>query len=294
MTSLLQALLDGLSIGANYALLAAGVAIISAVLRFVSFSFGGQVVFVAFVMAVLESVLPLWAALLVALIVGVLLSVLLVPVAYWRAARLGPTTLVMISFALGLGIQAVTVLVFGDAPRPFPGPDWSSRVVVLGDLRVSFISIVIVTVATAILLLLDLVLRRTRVGVAIRGAAEDPEVAQLLGIKPRVITIAAFVVSGVISAVVAYLWFVKAGSVQARVGFDLSLGAFVAVVVGGLTSLRGSIAGGVLLGVATALLTTLLPGDFGGYARALLFLVVVLVLIARPQGLFGRQWQESR
>lgn len=291
---ILQALLDGISIGASYALLAAGVAVISSVLRFVSFSFGGQVVFVAFVIIALADVMPLWLAVLAGVISGVLLSVLTIPLAFSRASSMPPSTLVMISFALGLGLQSVLVMVFGDAPRPFPAPEWASGSIALGEQRIATVSVLTIVVAIAVLGLLGLVLNKTSVGVAIRGTAEDPEVAQMLGVKPRLIIVAAFAISGAISAVVAYLWFAKAGSVQARVGLDLSLAAFIAVVVGGLTSLWGSVVGGVLLGVATSMLTTLLPEDVTGYARVFLFVLVIVLLLFRPQGLLGVSWKEAR
>lgn len=291
---ILQALLDGISIGASLALLAAGVAIISSVLRFVSFSFGGQVVFVAFVMVAMSDVMPLWLAVLTGVVAGVLLSVLTIPIAFRRAASMPPSTLVMISFALGLGLQSLLVMVFGDAPRPFPSPDWASGTVTLGEFRIGILSILTIVVAILVLSLLGLVLNATPVGAAIRGAAEDPEVAQMLGVKPRIITIAAFGISGAISAVVAYLWFAKAGSVQARVGLDLSLNAFIAVVIGGLTSLRGSVAGGIILGLASSMLTTLLPDEVSGYARVFLFVLVIALLLVRPQGLLGVSWKESR
>jgi len=291
---ILQALLDGISIGASYALLAAGVAIISSVLRFVSFSFGGQVVFVAFVIIALAEVMPLWLAALSGVVAGILLSVLTIPLAFRRASSMPPSTLVMISFALGLGLQSVLVMVFGDAPRPFPAPEWASGSLTWGEQRIATVSVLTIAVAVIVLGLLGLVLNKTAVGVAIRGAAEDPEVAQMLGVKPRVIIVVAFAISGAISAVVAYLWFAKAGSVQARVGLDLSLVTFIAVVVGGLTSLWGSVVGGVMLGIASSMLTTLLPGDVTGYARVILFVLVIALLIVRPQGLLGVSWKEAR
>jgi branched-chain amino acid transport system permease protein len=290
----LQALLDGLSIGASFALLAAGVAIISSVLRFVSFSFGGQVVLVAFIITALSQVLPLWLALIAGVGAGIAISLVTIPIAFSRAATMPPSTLVMLSFALGLAFQSVLVMAFGDSPRPFPAPEWAAQTLTLGAGRISIISLVTIAVAVIVLSAMGLVLNKTRIGVGIRGAAEDPEVAQMLGVKPRIIVAAAFAISGAISAVVAYLWFAKAGSVTPRVGLDLSLSAFIAVVVGGVTSLRGSVIGGVLLGLATSLLTTLLPGDITGYARVFLFVLVVVLLLVRPQGLLGSKWKESR
>lgn len=290
----LQAVLDGISIGANFALLAAGVAIISSVLRFVNFAFGGQVVLVALVIATLSAAIHPLLALLVGLATGVAVSLLTVPIAFSRASTLSPTALVMLSFALGLGIQAVLVMIFGDSPRPFPTPSWATGAVAIGDLRVSVISLVTIGVTILVLAGIGVVLNRTRIGVAIRGAAEDAEVSQMLGVRPRIIIVSAFALSGAIAAVVAYLWFAKAGSVQPRVGLDLSLSAFIAVVIGGLTSLRGSVVGGLVLGLATSLLTTLLPEALSGYTRALLFVLVILLLLIRPQGLFGSAWQESR
>lgn len=290
----IQALLDGVSIGASYALLAAGVAVISSFLRFVSFSFGGQVVVVALTITVLVDRLPFWAALVGGLVMGLVLSLATIPLAYRRAATMTPTALVMISFALGLALQAVTVMLFTDTPRPFPSQSWLTGQLTFGAFRISVTSLV--TIASAIVVLggLGLVLHRTLVGVAIRGAAEDPEVAQMLGIRPHVIMVAAFALSGVISAVVAFLWYSKAGSVQARDGLDLSLNAFIAVVLGGLTSLTGSVVGGLVLGVATAALTTMLPDAATGYSRVLLFILVIILLLARPQGLLGKAWEESR
>ncbi len=127
-----------------------------------------------------------------------------------------------------------------------------------------------------------------------RGAAENFTMSRLVGVRANFVIAAAFALSGVLAAIVALLFAAQTGFVQPRFGVQLVIIAFVATVIGGLGSLEGAVAGGFLVGVVSTLLQAFLPTDLRPFREAFLFLAVILILLARPQGLFPARGLRER
>ncbi|HKW86551.1 MAG TPA: hypothetical protein VJM82_05750, partial [Nitrospiraceae bacterium] len=124
-------------------------------------------------------------------------------------------------------------------------------------------------------------------GMQIRAAAEQPDVARLMGISPALVLTIVFAISGLIAAVVGLLWFAKVGAITPRSDLDPTFKAFIAIVLGGLGNTRGAIVGGLTLGALEVGLSAVLPGQAIGYLDAIVFLVVIWILLLRPRGLIG-------
>lgn len=289
MTELIQALLDGISQGGTYAVLAVGVAIVSAVMSFPNFAHGWLVVWAASVTMLLAGSLPLVVALLVGTAAAVGLSLLSGPlILRWGKTAAGEV-LMLKSLAFGLVLQAVAVLAFGESPRLFTAPQWFGNVLSFGGLRVSMASVTTLIVAALTVAGLLLLLRRTDLGLMMRAVAQDPSTAALVGIRSGKVVNTALIIAGVLAGIAAFLWFAKAGSVTPRVGMEISMVSFVALVIGGLRSVGGAVLGGLALGIADALLATYLPSDLQGFTRGLTYALLIAILVFRPDGLLQRQ-----
>ena len=128
----------------------------------------------------------------------------------------------------------------------------------------------------------------------IRAAAEDPAVARLMGVRSAGVLTLVFALSGLIAAVVAFAWFAQVGTVTPRSDFNPTLKAFIAVVLGGLGTVRGAVIGGILLGMLESSLAATLGPGLIRYQETFAFLLVILVLLVRPQGIAGKPIEAAK
>lgn len=295
MTSILQAVLDGLSLGSSYALLALGLTMVFGVLGLVNFAFGDMIVWTAFLGVELTRLgLPLGAVIPLTIVGSMALSVVVGDVVFRRVGTQNSLSLLLVSFGLSLVLVALAVQVFGELALTFPSPAMLGKVLQFGNLQLSMLSIVNMAVAAVMLAALFMLLDRSRLGLALRATAENARTARLMAVRPKSMVRLSFAISGLIAGVVAVLWFMKVGTVMPRSGLDITLKAFIALVIGGLGSARGAVAGGFALGFAEAALATWLPANLQDLQQALAFAVVVVLLLLRPQGIGGRIVDTSR
>ncbi len=142
-----------------------------------------------------------------------------------------------------------------------------------------------IAVSALALVGLELFLKFTNTGIAMRAAAEDFAVVRLMGISASRIISTAFLISGILAGIAALLWVAQRASVDPYMGFAPVLKAFIAAVIGGLGSLRGAVVGGLLLGAIEVILQAVLPPDLAAYRDAIVLSGVLLILLAFPQGL---------
>jgi branched-chain amino acid transport system permease protein len=135
---------------------------------------------------------------------------------------------------------------------------------------------------------LSLFLRRTLLGVSMRAAAEDFQILRLMGVNANRVVLLAFAVSGLLAGVAALLFFATTAAVDPTSGTPLVINAFIAVILGGLGSLPGAVVGGFVLGFAEVLFESRLPGSATAFSNAFVLLVIIGLLLLRPQGLLGR------
>jgi len=289
----LQTLIDALNLGAIYALAALGVGIIFSVMRLINFAHGELVMAVGFTIFAMPAQ-PAWLCIVVAMGVAIALALLMERVAFRPLRRANPATLLVTSFALSYLMQHLAVLIFGARPLgvsllPALSESWQ-----IGSVRLPRLEIVTILVTLCLLALLVLFFRTTALGVQMRAAAEDFTMARLVGVRANRVIAIAFAISGVLSAFLGYYEVIESGSVSYRMGVDLVLMAFVAVVIGGMGSLTGAALGGLVAGVTSVVLQSFLPPSWRAYRDAFLFGLVLVFLIARPQGLLAFKTQRER
>lgn len=282
---LAQLLLAGVIAGSNYALLAVGYTLVYGVLGFINFAHGDVAMVGAYLTLVLSvsAGLPLPAAIGVAMLATAALGVGIERLAYRplrRAHRLAP---LISAIAVSLALESAALLLWGAEVRTFRLPvsvGWQ-----VGPALITPVQVAILATAVAAMVALQLLLTRTRLGTAIRATADNLPVAQVVGIDTNRVIAAVFALGSALAALAAALLALEA-NLHPTLGVVMGIKAFAAVVLGGIGSVPGALAGGFVIGLAENLGVWYIPPV---WKDAIAYAVLVAMLVARPQGLFGRR-----
>ncbi|NMX60883.1 branched-chain amino acid ABC transporter permease [Pseudomonas sp. WS 5059] len=310
MDAFIQQLLNGLLSGSLYALVALGYTMVYGILRIINFAHGDVLMIGALVglsvIRVLQAAWPdmppvllLLVAAMIAMAFCAVLAVVIERVAYRRlrnAPRLAP---LISGIGVSLLLQTVAMLVWTRNPQMFPQLLPLEPIEVLaGDATHAAVTnaTALTTIGVALSLMVGLLLlvERTRFGRAMRAVAENPQVASLMGINPNRIIVMTFAIGGALAALAGIMMASNYGSAHFYMGFLPGIKAFTAAVLGGIGNLKGAMLGGLLLGLIEALGTGYLGaatnGVFGSnYQDVFAFIVLIAVLVFRPQGLLGER-----
>lgn len=284
MESLIQDLVDALSLGSFYSLLALGIALIFGVMGLINFAHGSLIMIGAYVLFAIAD-LPFLALAAITVAAVVFSAVGMERVAFRPVRSADPTTLLAASFALAFMLEHLALLLAGARPKGVDVLPSLQGVVELGGVRIQVINLVVVGAAVVLVLGLGALLKRTRIGVQMRAAAEDFEAARLMGVRSDVVIATAFAISGVLAAVAAIFLVAEGGTVYPTIGLQPVLIAFVAVVIGGLASLRGAVVGAFVLGFLTVALQAWLPSGLTSYRDFFVYAAVILILLLKPEGM---------
>ncbi len=295
MTAIVQHLVDAVSTGSTYALLGLGLTLVFSVMNLVNFAYGMLIVWGGYALStVTDAGAPYWVGALTLFAAVVALSWLMGVVAFRPFRHAPPATLLLTSFGVGLILQALASATFGDTPRLVLAPSVLGRTFRVGGVVVNVLQIVTVVAGGLVLSALHVLLHRTTLGLHIRASAEDPVTARLLGIRSERVLATVFVISGAVTAVVALLWLAKTGTVGPRTDLSPTLKAFIVVVIGGLGTIRGAVIGGLLLGAFESFLTAYLPSSWTNYQTSMVFVILMVLLLVRPQGIVGKTVELSK
>ncbi|PPK65534.1 branched-chain amino acid ABC transporter permease [Actinokineospora auranticolor] len=302
MATLLQQLISGLVLGGQIALIALGYTMVYGIIQLINFAHGE--VFMVSVFGALatynwfipESWQQTWPLALLAMLVGavvvaVVLAVLMERFAYRplrNAPRLAPliTALgvsVMLKEIVRLSFPGATAAVhvpraFWDEPITFKVPG--------GTVVIGSTGLLVIVVAIVGAVLLQVYISRSRMGRAMRATAQDPDTARLMGVDPNRTIVLTFVIGGALAGVAGVLYGVHLNNVDTDAGFLTGIFAFTAAVLGGVGSIKGAVIGGFIIGVIKTVGGQYLPGGTA-YDLVWIFVLLILVLVFRPQGLFG-------
>jgi branched-chain amino acid transport system permease protein len=281
-----QYLINALSLGSLYALMALGMAIVFSILRLVNLAYGELLMVAGYTLFVLnDSPFPWFLAAGFAVLMAAFASVLTERVAFRPIRAKSLEAMIVTSFAVSTLLQNAALLLVSPRTRSVNVPGLLTQSVEIGGLRVSVANIATIVVSLSLLLALTLVLRRTTMGIALRAAADNFPMTRMLGVRADRVIAAAFAISGVLAGVVGLFWVARIGSVIPTIGAGPLLIALVATVIGGMQGLTGAIVGGYVLGALTVGMQLLLPQGLLDYRDAFTFIIVILVLLVRPQGI---------
>jgi len=281
-----QQIINAISLGGVYALLALGLAIVFSIVGLINFAHGELMTIAGYaLLASLLLGLPFPAAVVVAIGCGAIAAVAMERVAFRPMRRANVTSLLLTSFAVSSLLKVIFQNGVSARPQAVAMPSWMTGAFSFGDFTIGVGPTISIGVSIVALIVLEIFLRRTVTGVAMRAAAEDFTVVRLMGISANRIVATAFLLSGLFAGLAAMLWVAQRASVDPMMGFVPVLKAFIAAVVGGLGSLPGAVAGGFLLGIIEVLLQATLPSAAAPYKDAIVLTGVIAILLIRPQGI---------
>lgn len=286
-----QQLINGLTLGLIYALIAVGYTMVYGVIELINFAHGEIYMLGAFLCVTFITVLGMPFFLAIALAMGCcsVLGILLDIIAY-RPLRNAPRLAALIT-AIGMSIflQNLAMIIWGSRPKPFPQeavPEYLNRVAMhLGDIQLTWLQIFIFAVTILMMIGLNLVIMKTRVGTAMRALSQNKTAAALMGINVNAVISFTFALGSSMGAMAGILVSVYYNTLFPTMGYVAGVKAFAAAVLGGIGSVPGSMIGGVVLGVAEAL--------GAGYVSSLYrdgvaYAVMIAVIIFRPSGILNK------
>lgn len=282
----LQYIVDSIGTGSLYALMTLGLALVFSVMGLMNFAYGQLVMIGGFSMILLRSQ-PWWVLILGTILAVVVVSLLMERLAFRPVRHATAMTMLITSFALAQLLQQAARVAFGANPRPLEQFSELSVQYTVGDLYISRMTLITVTTTLVAVVALALLLKRTNIGIQLRASTEDVEMSKLVGIKSNRVIASAFVISGVLAAIVAMLFFSTRTNVSWSSGESIVLIAFVGAVIGGLGSMVGAALGGFLMGFTYTMLNALLPIELRVFADAILYTLVIVVLLIRPAGIIA-------
>lgn len=282
----LQYIIDSIGTGSLYALMTLGLALVFSVMGLMNFAYGQLVMIGGFAMILLRAQ-PWWVLILGTVVAVVIVSLLMERLAFRPVRTATAMTMLITSFALAQFLQQAARVAFGANPRPLEQFSELSVQYTVGDLYISRMTLITVTTTLVSVVVLALLLKRTNIGVQLRASTEDVEMSKLVGIRSNRVIASAFVISGVLAAVVAMLFFSTRTNVSWSSGESIVLIAFVGAVIGGLGSMVGAALGGFLMGFTYTMLNALLPIELRVFADAILYILVIVVLLIRPAGIIA-------
>lgn len=287
MTELVQNLVDGLGRGSIYALLALGIALIFGVMHLVNFAHGELITVGAFVAywLLVEADLSWWMVAPAVFLTAIGTSVIIEFVAFKWVRGAPDFTMLLTSFGVHFVVQALFVMYVTANVRNFARPEWIDKTWSVGAINLEVVDLLTISVTAITLAVTVFLLQRTMFGIALRAAAEDFDAARLMGVRSDRVIRWAFILAGALAGIAAVFWLMRSGQARANTGLTPMLKGVLAAIIGGLGSMQGAVIGGLALGVSEVLLRAWLPERLAGLTDGVVFLLIALLFIFRPQGL---------
>ena len=302
METFIQQIINGLVLGSMYALVALGYTMVYGIINLINFAHGevlmvGALVSWTVVTAMGDTGWPGWLLLLISLVAAILvcttLNYTIEKIAYRplrNAPRLAPLITAM---GVSLLLQTLAMIIWKPTVKSFPIL-LPSEPFHIGGAVINTVQILILVVTAIVLAGLMYLVNHTKLGRAMRATAENPRVAGLMGVRPDTVISATFIIGAALAALAGVMYAANYGSAQHTMGLLPGLKAFTAAVFGGIGNLAGAMVGGVLLGLIESIgagyIGTLTGGVLGShYQDIFAFIVLILVLTLRPQGLMGER-----
>ena len=293
-------ILAGISVGGQYALIAIGYTMVYGILRLINFAHGDVFMVAGLIMVYLAQALPLYFAVPAVIILTVILGFTIERAAY-KPLRTAPRMSVMIS-AIGVSylLQNLALYITGGLNKNYPSIPWISDSISVMEVTTKRVTVITPFLMAALVIALVLLINHTKAGIAMRAVAKDFEISQLMGIKINSIISITFLIGSFLAAIGSMLYFSNYPGVIPTAGAMPGLKAFVAAVFGGIGSIPGAVLGGIIIGVCESIikgLDTILiqlsilrtPLELAAFSDAFTFVLLIIILIFKPTGLFGEK-----
>ncbi len=277
MTTFFQNCLTGISIGSIYALIAIGYTMVYGILRLINFAHGDIFMMAGYFMIICmtDLMIPWYISIIIVIVATVLLGVFTERIAY-KPLRNAPRMSIMIS-AIGVSyfLQNFATYLFSAQPKSYPSIDFLNKRITIGDVSTSIVTFITPILTIVLVVCLVLLVNKTKIGMAMRAVSKDFETSQLMGVKINYVISMTFVIGCALAAVGSILYFTPRPSV-----YSLS----------GIGSIPGALIGGFIIG----LIETFVKGSsISEFSDVFTFIILILVLLVKPNGLFGEKTKEK-
>lgn len=289
MINFINQIINGLSTGSMYALVAIGYTMVYGIAKMINFAHGDIIMAGAYFALIAMSYVGPIPAILFSIVATAALGVLTEKVAYKPLRGKGSLEVLITAIGVSYLLENVFLLIFGSAARTFP-QIMPKGTINLGGISIKYITVitlVVTAVCTAVLLFF---INKTKLGKAMRAVSEDQGAAQLMGINVNTTVSLTFAIGSGLGAIAGVIYGCAYSLITPYIGLMLGIKAFIAAVLGGIGSVPGAMVGGLMLGVAESLTIAYISSDF---SDAVVFGILIIVLLVKPAGLFGKNVREK-
>ncbi|MDO4650126.1 MAG: branched-chain amino acid ABC transporter permease [Eubacteriales bacterium] len=285
-------LLAGISVGGQYALIAIGYTMVYGILRLINFAHGDIFMVAGLIMVYASASMPIYFAIPFVIIITILLGFLVERVAY-KPLRQAPRMSVMIS-AIGVSylLQNLALYITGGLAQQYPAIPWISDQITILGASTKRVTVITPFLTLFLVIVLVILIHKTKIGMAMRAASKDFETSQLMGIKINNVISTTFIIGSFLAAIGSLLFFSNYTGVTPTIGTMPGLKAFVAAVFGGIGSIPGAVIGAFIIGICENLIMLInqyVSFDISNFKDAFAFLLLIIILFFRPTGLFGEK-----
>ena len=292
MDQFLQQMVNGISLGSIYALIALGYTMVYGIIKLINFAHGDVYMIGAYIgfAATTYANLGFFPALIISMISCAVLGIVIEKVAYKPLRHSSRIAVLITAIGVSLLLEYVMMFFVGAEVRSYPSILPDKAYPLLGDVRITFQQICIILTAVALMVLLQFIVHKTKTGKAMRAVSIDPDAAQLMGIKVDKTISFTFAIGSAFAGAAGVLVGIYYNSIDPLMGIMPGLKAFVAAVFGGIGSIPGAMIGGLSIGI----METLVSG-YGNsmYRDAAVFAFLIIILIFKPAGLLGKNIREK-
>lgn len=292
---LLEQLINGITLGSIYAVVALGFTLVFGVLGIINMAHGEIFMFGAFIGVIVTTTfgLPLWIAFVAAIAVTVILGYMLERFALRPLrGKQGVSHLAPLISTIGVSIllENLSHHFFGAGNHPFSNA-FAEINFKIGSITVYLVQILIFVISVILMMALSYWLSKTKAGKALRATAENLETASILGVNTKRIITLTVIIASAMGGIAGILVGMAFNSVNPQMGLSMGLKGLAIIILGGMGNVKGAMAGGLILGLSETLVVAY--GD-SGYRDAIAFITIIFILLLRPQGLFGQKTSEAR
>lgn len=289
MINFINQIINGLSTGSMYALVAIGYTMVYGIAKMINFAHGDIIMAGAYFALLSIGVIGPIPAIIFSVVATALLGILTEKVAYKPLRGKGSLEVLITAIGVSYLLENVFLLVFGSAARTFPQimPKGALNFGGISIKYITLITLIVTAICTAILLFF---INKTKLGKAMRAVSEDQGAAQLMGINVNTTISLTFAIGSGLGAIAGVIYGCAYSLITPYIGIMLGIKAFIAAVLGGIGSIPGAMAGGLMIGVAESLTIAYISSDF---SDAVVFAILILVLLIKPAGLFGKNVREK-
>ncbi|MEM2514572.1 MAG: branched-chain amino acid ABC transporter permease [Conexivisphaerales archaeon] len=290
----LQHLINGISLGGIYALIAIGYTLVFGILRLINFAHGDIFMIGAYIAFYGTAIfyLPWYVSFLFAVLLTALLGIGVERIAYRPLRKVARIYNLISAIGVSMLLENIAIVIFGGRPKAFPSPSIFTQVWSWGKIQVPSLTIFTIITTLIFLIIVTYIIYNTKTGRAMRALAVDFETAMLMGVNINKVISFTFALGSALAGVGAIMWSLKFPQLVPLMGVWPGLKCFIAAVIGGIGSLPGAVLGGFLLGLLEILIVAFFK-EMAGLKYAIAYSALIIILFIKPTGILGKTYEQK-